>query len=157
MTQQAKADIAYMAEVAHREDAREFSRLVRDTPAAELRQLVHSAERTPVLDDLLNRMPGVFRADRAGALNAVIHWRIGDRPDGAYDIYELVIAGGSCVLSARPERSPALTLTVGAVEFLKIVTGNAHPVSLVMRGKLRTKGDLALTAKFPTLFDPPKP
>jgi hypothetical protein len=28
---------------------------------------------------------------------------------------------------------------------------------LVMRGKLKTSGDLALTAKFPQLFDNPKP
>jgi putative sterol carrier protein len=87
----------------------------------------------------------------------VIHWRIGDRLDGGVDVYELVISDGACRLSPRPEGEPNLTLSLGAVDFLNVVTGNAHPVLLVMRGKLKTKGDLGLTAKFPNLFDVPKP
>lgn len=138
-------------------DPREFARLVKRTPTKELRQMMHSERRMAVLDELFTRMPGVFRADRAGATNAVIHWVIGDRPDGGADIYELLIAGGRCELSPVPQWEPKLTLALGAVDFLNLVTGNAHPVALVMRGKLKTKGDLALTAKFPNLFDIPKP
>ncbi|MFJ6195025.1 SCP2 sterol-binding domain-containing protein [Micromonospora sp. NPDC092111] len=138
-------------------DPREFARLVKKTPTAELRQMMRSERRTLVLDELLTRMPGVFRADRARALDAVIHWVIGDRPDGGVDTYELVIASGTCALSPAPQAEPKLTLALDAVDFLNLVTGNAHPVALVMRGKLKTKGDLALTAKFPTLFDVPKP
>jgi putative sterol carrier protein len=137
-------------------DPREFALLVKKTPTAELRQLMHGERRTVVLDEVFERMPGVFRADRAGSLNAVIHWNIGDRPDGGTDVYELVIADGSCKLSPRPEHEPRLTLSISGVDFLNLVTGNAHPVALVMRGKLKTKGDLALTAKFPNLFDIPK-
>jgi len=101
-------------------------------------------------------MPEVFRADRAGGLDAVIHWRVGDRPDGGVDAYEMVIRGGTCAVSPGGGREPNLTLSLGGVDFLNLVTGNAHAVALVMRGKLKTKGELALTAKFPTLFDPPK-
>ena len=138
-------------------DPLEFARLVKRTPAGELRRMMHSDQRGAVLDELTTRMPGVFRADRAGSIDAVVHWVIGDRPDGGADTYELVIANGACRLSARPDRSPALTLTIGAVDFVKLVTGNAHAVALVMRGKMKTNGDVKLTAKFPTLFDVPKP
>lgn len=138
-------------------DPLEFARLVKRTPAHELRAMMHSDRRAAVLDELFTRMPGVFRADRAGSINAVIHWVIGDRPDGGVDTYELVIADGRCELSPAPQREPKLTLALGAVDFLNLVTGNAHAVALVMRGKLKTKGDLALTAKFPNLFDIPKP
>ncbi|GAB3058632.1 SCP2 sterol-binding domain-containing protein [Micromonospora schwarzwaldensis] len=138
-------------------DPREFARLVKRTPTAELRQMMHSERRSVVLDELFSRMPGVFRADRARTLDAVIHWFVGDRPDGGVDTYEMVIAGGTCALSPAPRAEPDLTLALGAVDFLNLVTGNAHAVGLVMRGKLKTKGDLALTAKFPSLFDVPKP
>ncbi|WP_431930420.1 SCP2 sterol-binding domain-containing protein [Micromonospora sp. RP3T] len=138
-------------------DPREFARLVKKTPTAELRQMMHSERRTAVLDELFSSMPGVFRADRARTLDAVIHWVIGDRPDGGTDTYEMVIANGACTLSPAPHAEPRLTLALGAVDFLNLVTGNAHAVALVMRGKLKTSGDLALTAKFPTLFDVPKP
>jgi hypothetical protein len=138
-------------------EPREFSRLVKRTPADELRRLMHGERRTPILQELFTRMPGVFRREQAGSIEAVIHWRIGDRPDGEVDVYELVISGGSCRLSPSPQGMPKLTLSLGAVDFLNLVTGNAHPVVLVMRGKLKTKGDLGLTAKFPNLFDVPKP
>jgi len=138
-------------------DPREFARLVKKAPANELRQLMQGERRSAILDELVSRMPSVFRADRAGSLDAVVHWRIGDRPDGGTDVYEMVIANGSCVLSDRAEREPRLTLTLGAVDFLNLVTGNRHAVVLVMQGRLKTKGDLALAARFPNLFDVPKP
>ena len=138
-------------------DPLEFARLVKKAPASDLRRLMEGERRPAILGELVRRMPGVFRADRAGSVNAVVHWRIGDRPDGGTDVYEMVIADGTCVLSAKPEREPKLTLTLGAVDFLNLVTGNRHAVMLVMQGRLKTRGDLALAAKFPNLFDVPKP
>ena len=138
-------------------DRLEFARLVKRTPTGELRRLLHGERRKAVLTEMVSQMPSVFRTDRAGSLAAVVHWRIGDRPDGGTDVYELVIADGSCRVSARPDRRPDLTLSLGAVDFLNLVTGNAHAVMLVMRGKLTTTGDLGLTAKFPSLFETPRP
>lgn len=136
---------------------REWARLVKRTPTTELRKLMSGERRTVVLDEILTGMPAVFRSDVAGALEAVVHWRIGDRPDGGIDTYQLVIGGGRCELSPDVDRVPTLTLSLGGVDFLNLVTGNAHAVMLVMRGRLKTKGDLALTAKFPMLFDNPRP
>jgi putative sterol carrier protein len=138
-------------------DPQQFARMVKSTPAAELRRLMHSDRRTAVLNELFSRMPRVFRADRARTIDAVIHWNVGDRPGGGADRYEMVIANGTCVISPAASEEPKLTLTLGAVDFLNLVTGNAHAVALVMRGKLKTKGDVGLTAKFPTLFDVPRP
>lgn len=137
-------------------DPVEFARGVRDAPADALRALMRGDRRTPILAELFRRMPDVFRADRAGALDAVVHWNVGDRPDGGVDTYQVVISGGVCEVSAVPDREPRLTLTLGGVDFLNLVTGNAHAVALVMRGKLKTKGDLGLTARFPNLFDVPR-
>ncbi|MGE5826805.1 MAG: SCP2 sterol-binding domain-containing protein [Micromonosporaceae bacterium] len=102
-------------------------------------------------------MSSVFRPDRAKNLDAVLHWNVGDRPDGGVDTYELVIAQGQCRLSAKPEHAPRLTLTIGAVDLLRMVTGNANPLLLFMRGRLRASGDRALVTKVPGLFEVPKP
>ena len=134
----------------------DFARLVKQAPAAQLHDLMTGPRRTAVLDELVRRMPEAFRADRAGPLEAVIHWVVTDRPDGGADRYELVITAGRCRVSPEPAGEPRLTLTTGGVDFLQLITGNAHPVVLVMKGRLRTRGDVALTAKFPKLFDPPK-
>ena len=137
-------------------DPREFAQLVKKTPADDLKQVMQSERRTAILDEIFARMAGLFRPDRAGSTNAVIHWIVGDRPDGGADTYELVIADGACALSPKPEHEPKLALNLGSVDFLKVVTGNANPVTLFMTGKLKAKGDLGLAANIANLFDIPK-
>jgi putative sterol carrier protein len=137
-------------------DPKQFAQLVKNAPADQLKAVMQSEQRGKVLDEIFGRMPGLFRADRAGSTNAVIHWNVGDRPDGGVDTYELVIANGACTLSPEPANDPKLSLTVGAVDFLKVVSGNGNPVMLFMTGKLKAKGDLGLAANIANLFDIPK-
>jgi len=137
-------------------DPKEFSQLVKGASNDQLTALMKGDQRQAVLDSIFGRMPTLFRADRAGTTNAVVHWTIGDRPDGGSDTYELVIAEGKCELSATPTHDPKLALTLGGADFLKVVSGNANPVMLFMTGKLKAKGDLGLAAKIGDLFDIPK-
>ena len=66
------------------------------------------------------------------------------------------IENGACTLSPSPERDPKLSLTMGPVEFLKVVSGAGNPVMMFMTGKLKAKGDLGLAANIANLFDIPK-
>jgi putative sterol carrier protein len=133
-----------------------FAQLVKNGSANELRQLMHGAHRRAVLEEIFTHMPDVFRPERAGSLDTVIHWNVGDRPDGGVDTFEVVIANGTCALSAQPQREPKLALNIGAVDFIRVVTGNANPLALFMRGKMKAKGDLGLATKIPHLFEPPR-
>jgi putative sterol carrier protein len=135
---------------------KEFARLVKQTPADDLKLLMQGSYRKAVLDKIFERMPDVFRPERARGMTAVVHWRIGDRPDGGTDTYELAISDGACQVSAAPTHEPKLALTISAVDFLKVVTGNANPMTLFLRGRMKAKGDLGLATRFPTLFDIPK-
>ncbi|MFI7609084.1 SCP2 sterol-binding domain-containing protein [Micromonospora sp. NPDC049366] len=135
---------------------KEFAQLVKSTPDDKIAAVMASDLRGKVLSEVFNRMPSLFRADRAGSTNAVIHWTITGRPDGGSDTYEVVIENGTCTVSDTPQRDPKLTLTLGPVEFLKIVSGGANPVMMFMTGKLKAKGDLGLAANIANLFDIPK-
>lgn len=137
-------------------DPKEFAQLVKNTPADQLLAVMQSESRSKVLDAIFSRMPTMFRRDRAGSTSTVIHWTVGDRPDGGADTYELVIADGACTLSPAPERDAKLTINVGPLEFLKVVTGVGNPVMMFMTGKLKAKGDLGLAANIANLFDIPK-
>lgn len=137
-------------------DPHQFAQIVKSTPADQIATVMKSERRGKILDTVFHRMPTLFRADRAGNTNAVIHWNVGDRPDGGVDTYELVIENGTCTLSPAPERDPKLSLTLGAVDFLKVVSGNGNPVMMFMTGKLKAKGDLGLAANIANLFDIPK-
>jgi len=137
-------------------DPKQFAALVKSASNEQLSALMQSDKRKQVLDEVFRRMPTLFRPDRAGKTSAVIHWNVGDRPDGGVDTYEVVIEDGTCTLSPAPERDPKLSLTLGAVDFLKVVSGNANPVMMFMTGKLKAKGDLGLAANIANLFDIPK-
>lgn len=137
-------------------DPKQFAQLVKSAPDSQLKEIMAGEQRGKVLDAVFARMPQLFRADRAGSTNATIHWVITDAPGGGADTYELVIANGGCVLSDKPEGDPKLTLTMGPVEFLKVVSGNGNPVMMFMTGKLKAKGDLGLAANIANLFDMPK-
>jgi putative sterol carrier protein len=135
-------------------DSKTFAQYVKSSSNDQLNAALAGDKREKVLGEVFARMPSLFRADRAGATNTVIHWTIAD--GAASDTYELVIADGTCVLSPTPTHEPKLALTLGAADFLKVVSGNANPVMMFMTGKLKAKGDLGLAAKIADLFDIPK-
>ena len=149
------ADLESLGEFAN-VDPKQFAQLVKSTPDSQLADIMKSDARGKVLDSIFARFPELFRADRAGSTNAIIHWNITDRPDGGTDSYELVIANGTCVLSPSADQDAKLTVTVGPVDFLKVVSGNGNPMMMFMTGKLKAKGDLALAANIQQLFDIPK-
>jgi hypothetical protein len=134
----------------------EFANMVKSASNEQLAEMISGPQRKQLLDTIFERMPGLFRADKAGSTNAVVHWIVGDGPDGSSDTYELAIADGACTLSPTPAAEPKLALTLGGVDFLKVVSGNANPVMLFMTGKLKAKGDLSLAANIANLFDMPK-
>jgi putative sterol carrier protein len=135
---------------------KEFAALVKSTPDATIAEVMRSGSRSKILDEVFNRMPTLFRADRAGATEAVIHWNITGGPDGSADNYETVIENGACTVTNKPERDPKLTMTMDAVTFLKVVSGDGNPMMLFMTGKVKAKGDLALAANIAKLFDLPR-
>jgi putative sterol carrier protein len=134
-----------------------FARQIKASSDAELLELMQGERRAGILRDIIDDMPAVFRADRAGTLDAVVHWRVAGRSDGEMDTFELVIANGTFTVSDQPVCTPRLTLTLGAVDFLKMVTGNANPKMLFLRGRMKARGDLGLTTRFPSLFEVPTP
>jgi putative sterol carrier protein len=138
-------------------DPKQFAQIVKSTPDSKIAEVMQSDLRGKILNEVFGRMPSLFRADKAGSTNAVIHWILTGRPDGGVDTYEVVIENATCHVSEPPERDPKLSLTMGPVEFLKIVSGGANPVMLFMTGKVKAKGDLGLAANIANLFNIPKP
>jgi len=138
-------------------DRHGFARQVKAASDRELLDLMRSPRRASIVRDIAEDLPAVFLADRAGDLEAVVHWKVTGRPDGGADTLELVIARGKLAVSLEPRRTPRLTLTLGPVDFLMMVTGNANARLLFLRGRMKARGDLGLTTRFPSLFDTPRP
>ena len=134
----------------------EFAAMVKSASKDQLEAAMTGDQRGKILDAIFSRFPQQFRADRAGGTNAVIHWNIAGRPDGGTDTYEVNIADGTCTVSPTPQADPKLTVTVGGVDFLNLISGNGNPMMMFMTGKLKAKGDLGLAANLANLFDLPR-
>ena len=137
-------------------DAAAFAGQVKQVSDDDLKALMSSEMRGQILDEIFRRMVQHFRPDRAHGVEAVIHWKILDRPEGGYDHYEFVIEQGQASLHHPPQRESTLEFRIGPVHFLRLVTGNAAGPMLFMTGKLKIKGDLALAARAPSFFEIPK-
>jgi hypothetical protein len=135
---------------------KEFAQLVKATPDTTIAEVMAGDSRTKILDEVFNRMPSLFRPEKAGNTSAVIHWIITGGAGGASDTYETVIEDGACTVTSQPVREPKLAMTMDALTFLKVVAGDANPMMLFMTGKIKAKGDLGLAANVAKLFDIPR-
>jgi putative sterol carrier protein len=114
------------------------------------------AARQAILDEIFRRMAEHVDADKAKGIDAVLHWKITDRPDGGIDHYEVVLSDGTCTVSEQASSEPRVTFTVGPAAFLRLVSGaQAGPV-LFMSGKLKIGGDLMFASQVATMFKVPQ-
>jgi putative sterol carrier protein len=138
-------------------DAAELARNMAQATDDQLAELMSGPMRAQILAEIFRRMSEHFRADAAGDTEAVIHWRIGGRPDKGHDEFETVISGGACVVRDRIETNPPrVAFRIDGVDFLRLVTGNAAGPVLFMSGKLKIEGDMMFAASAASLFTIPK-
>lgn len=135
----------------------EFAQTVKKMSDKEISEVMRGEHRVPILDTIFGRFPELFRPDKAAGTDGTIQFRITGGPDDRpNDTYEIVVDDGTCVVSDTPGENYDVSLMMAPPEFTKMVTGRGNPTMLVMRGKIKVKGDIALAAKFPSLFDIPK-
>ena len=133
----------------------EFARLIKGLSGREITAAFQGELRLRALGEIFGRMERLFRPDAAGSLRALIRWEV-EGADGTV-VYETAIADGHCVASAgASEETPRVTLSLADAEFLKLVSGNANPVTLFVLRKIKITGDVGLAAGLTRLFDIPK-
>jgi putative sterol carrier protein len=132
----------------------EFARIVKGLSAKQLAEIMRGELRTRILGEVFGRMKQQFRPDAAAGLTALIRWKITGEGDA---VYETAIADGTCEVSpGRSDAEPRTTLVMADAEFLKLVSGNANPVTMFMTRKLKVTGDVGLASGLTRYFDIPK-
>jgi putative sterol carrier protein len=137
-------------------DEAQLVQIVAGATDQQLDELMASEGRRDILDDIFRRMADHVDGDRAREVNAVLHWKIYDNPEGGYDHYEVVLEGGTCVVSETPSREPSITLKLKPADFLKLVSGTASGPTMFMTGKLKLEGDVMLASRLTSMFRIPK-
>ncbi|HET8987341.1 MAG TPA: SCP2 sterol-binding domain-containing protein [Humibacillus sp.] len=133
----------------------EFVALLKTASDKEVKAVMTGPTRLSVIDSIFEHMPSMFRSDRAGGMHANTHWTI--TGDGVpHDHWTVRIEDGQASSARGHEGDPSVTLSMGAVEFIKLVTKTGNPIMMVMMGKITIRGDMALAANIGNLFDVPR-
>ncbi|MFX4287755.1 SCP2 sterol-binding domain-containing protein [Janibacter sp. G349] len=135
----------------------EFAKTVAQMSDKEVSEVMRGEHRGAILGAVFARFPELFRPDKAKGASGTVQFRITGGPEEQpHDTYEIVVGDGTCTVSPEPGSDYDASLMMAPPEFVKMATGRGNPTMLVMRGKIKVKGDIALAAKFPSLFDIPK-
>lgn len=132
---------------------------VATTSAKHMRAVMEGGFRPVVLEEVFRRFPDFIDAGKAGDLVLTVGFRIGGRTDGEVDRYTVHVRDGACSIETDPpegQRRDA-TLTLDGVDFLRLATGQLHPVRGVLTGALKVKGDRAKALALNAVMVPPQP
>jgi putative sterol carrier protein len=133
----------------------DFAKLIAESSDEQIAEVINGPGRKQVLDQIFGRMADHVEPDKARGVDAVVHFKILDRPEdqgGGYDHYEVTFEGGNCTASDSPEREPNVTIKVDGINFLKLAANKASGPTLFMTGKLKLEGDILLASRLTSFF-----
>jgi putative sterol carrier protein len=135
-------------------DASELSAMVGKLSDKDLAEgLADPGNRERVLNEIFQRMADHVDPTAIKDVDAVIHFKITDAPDGGDDTFEAVFKDGAVTVNHEPTSDdPKVTIIAGPVAFLKLVTGNDSPPMMFLKGKLKVKGDLMFAGQMASFF-----
>jgi putative sterol carrier protein len=137
-------------------DPTEYAALVRDASDEELAAGMRT-NRDLVLRQVFGQMAEHLDPDTSREAEAVVEWRIGGREDGGHDRFQVRIDRGTCEVTRDGDQEPSVVYTIGPVDFIRLVTGNASGPELFMTGRITVDGDLMLAAMTQSWFRQPGP
>jgi putative sterol carrier protein len=114
------------------------------------------AGRKSVLDEIFRRMSEHVEPEKAKGSDAILHFKITDKPGGGEDVYEVELKDGVCTATDEPKGTPRVTFTAGPAAFLRLVSGAQPGPVLFMAGKLKIEGDLMFASQVATFFRIPQ-
>jgi SCP-2 sterol transfer family len=132
-----------------------FARLVKSTGKGQLEAVMSSDVRRPVLDAIFGRMAEFYSSKGSSAKRQVVHWHVTGAPGGGDDSYQTAMQHGACEVSEELSEEPRTELSMDGVQFLKVVTNNASPITLFMTRKLKVSGDVGFATALQKMFTIP--
>jgi putative sterol carrier protein len=132
---------------------------VASSSSRHMRAVMEGGFRPIVLGEVFRRFPDFIDVGKARDLKLCVGFRVGGRRDGGVDRYVVRVAGGSCTVETDPpegQRRDA-TITLDGADFLRLVTGQLHPVRGVLTGAMKVKGDRGKALALNAVMVPPQP
>jgi putative sterol carrier protein len=104
----------------------------------------------PTVAEIISKLPQAFLADKAGALDAVVHFKFTGAEAGEWNA---VIREGKCeVAQGLPRLRPTITLTADSADFCRLAAGELDPTRAFMEGRVKLSGDLQQARTLLSMF-----
>lgn len=134
-------------------DASELAALAASASDEQLAAVMADAElRERALSEVFKRMADQVNPAGLDGVDAVVHFRITEHPEGGEDHYEAILRDGTAVVSAEPSEQPQVTVIASGPSFLQLVSGRQSGPVMFMTGKIRIEGDLMLASRMTGFF-----
>ncbi len=132
---------------------------VATTSGKHMRAVMEGGFRPILLEEVFRRFPDFIDAAKASGLHLSVGFRIGGRKDGEVDRYVVHIDDGACTVETSPPdgQTRDATITLEGADFLRLVTGQLHPVRGVLTGAMKVKGERAKALALNAVMVPPQP
>jgi putative sterol carrier protein len=110
------------------------------------------AEQPATVEGSFEGLREAFAPDRAANVNKTIQFDFTGAEEGTW---RLTVANGTISYAHEVAENPNATVTVDSQDWLKLLQGELNPMTAVITGKLKIKGEMALLAQFQTWFRQP--
>lgn len=137
-------------------DVDEFAREVQSASDDELAAVMAGDDGREVLDTIFDQMPERLRADQVDGIEGVLRWCVRGRPGAeGDDVYEVAIRDGRCAIRRGEHEEPRTTMVIDPVSFLKLIGQASSPAKLLLRRRLRVRGDVTFAMRSESFFHKP--
>ena len=103
----------------------------------------------PTVKELFENMPEAFNKEEAAGMNAVCQYDITGDGGGKW---HAEIKDGKLAVVEGGHKSPSLTVTVRAEDYVAMAEGTLNGQQAFLTGKLKISGDISLAMKLQSLF-----
>lgn len=140
-------------------DPADVATAVAASTTAHVRTVMAGGFREVVLGEVFRRFPEFLHEQKAQRTDLSIGFRVGGRADGEADRYLVRIDHGACTVQRDPDPDAPrdATLVLDGVDFLRLVTGQLNPVTAVLKGTMKVRGDRAKALVLNTVMQRPRP
>ena len=126
--------------------------------ADHLRKVMSSGFRPVVLGEIFRRLPDFVNPRKAAKLRLTVGFRLLGNPSGEVDRYVVRIERGAATVTAGAGQDGErdATVTCEGHDYLRLATGHLNPVTGVLKGQLKVRGDKAKALQLSSVIDIPQ-
>lgn len=123
-----------------------------------VKKVMASGFRPIVLSEIFRRLPDFVNERKAAKVELTLGFRLLGNPTGEVERYVVRIDRGTASVTEGSDegRDRDATITCEGHDYLRLATGHLNPVSGVLKGQLKVKGDKTKALLFGSVIDFPK-